>query len=192
VTISPPLSLDREEIALLDRLRTIALLLGAAAAGDPVLGSINIALTTNDEGRLHFVHTGTRDVLCLLATAGRWPDLLLRGGESVDELIRLYDAIFERVADAELPAGCPPGLAGLLQPLRDFTPIPDGLHTALAQTGWEINLFGFIRPVLSDPVSAHEALEALVGLEGVGGLGAGPLGVLARNAVPLLFAGPHP
>jgi len=183
---SEGLALGEADRALLDRLRAIALLLRAARATAPGLGNLHIGLWISDQGRLRLIQADAIDVVELLADAGGWPDSPSRG-ESLDDLLRTCNTAFARVDAAELPAVCPRGLAGLLEAMRQNAVVPPALISALTQAGWTpYHWGGYIYPTLPENVSAHEALDALAGAEANGGLGHGPLGVLAHRAAAAL------
>lgn len=177
--------LGASDWAVLDRLRAIALLFRAADRLLPVLYGIHIGLFFTEDFALRLFAYLDPTACQLIADTAGWHNLPLELGQ-----VGRSPAFFERVAQAELPDGCPPGLASLLMA------IPHSLCATtaarLADAGWHIEPAGRIEPVLPDQISAHEALEILVDAEGCGGLGRGPLAALARQAVAQLAGGPRP
>jgi len=180
--------LGGEDFALLTRLRTVALILRAGAATQPALGDIAIVLLLDRSGLVHPLRSLSLAGRRLLAHANGWPDILLAAGTG--SLIPVPFA-FEDTARAELPTGCPAGLLRLLRQIGAHTPLSAASKAGLARAGWvhDVDVTDFFRPRVPITVSALEALDALVAVDSDGGLGDGPLAVLARAVAARLTGG---
>jgi len=189
-----PPALGAADLALLGRLRAIALLLRAAGATCPDLGKVRIGLRLARVGGVSPLLAGGWDVCVLLAEAAGWRDLLVEenvlGRDAMGSHFSRIDAIHDRIVASELPSGVPPGLAHLLAS-RGPGPIPPAARCFLAQAQWALSPTG-IQPLLPARPSAHELLEGWIAAEAAGGLGDGPLGALARSATSTLIEGRRP
>jgi len=181
-----PLALGPEDRAVLDRLRTLALLFRAAAGRLPELAMLEIGLWADHHNVVSpftSVDWG-KDCWCLVALAG-WSEVATtgwRGQESVS------DGFYHRAVAAEFPTGCPPALLQLLATMRSSNSVHSTLAT-LALAGWHVPVGEWtLRPLLPAQISAHEALEAVLAAA-AHGLGDGLLGHLARRAIAVLSEG---
>jgi len=177
------IALGVEDRAVLDRLRTIALLLRAGAAAQPDLDGIDIGLWTDHTGTVYPLKNTTAVACRRLAHAAGRPDLL--GTPPFTTSRRLYDTHL-RTALAEFPNGCPPALFALLNQLRIHRRhTPAAPSAFLAAAGWIISSRGnrAIVPLLPTSPSALEVLDLLAVAEG---LGQGPLGILAAQVAARL------
>jgi len=165
---------------LLDRLRAVALLLRHDR--HTALVSIRIALTVDAANRPCLLPFDGSGAYPLLARAAGRDDLLggrttlLSEVEAQMELLRLNAA-------AALDHPCPDGLLRLLRRIvRGGRALADADLAALARAGWAVHPLRHLFPRLPLQVSAHEALDALARADAGGGLGIGPLAVLADAA----------
>jgi len=185
------LILGPEDCAVLDRLRAVALLFAAARTISSFSHSIDVCLRSGFDGVIRCFEVNTLAACLHIAKLLACHDLIdavAAGGWSAEIILALND----RTAAAELPAGAPPRLTLLLQWLHDpqHTLSPASLET-LTRAGWTLSGAALF-PLVPDPISAHEALEGLVAAEAAGGLGPGPLGLLARQAAFDLCGTPSP
>jgi len=168
-----------KDLAILTRVRAMALVLRAASP--PELEDSALGLTIDRDDQLSCLHTGWTGCLFLARRAG-WRDLLevpdtFQGHCVAGVLIK------DRLARAEFPQPCPIALGRVLRQVRTHTTLPAHMLAALRQAGWEPCFQEFLaQPIVPERPSAHELLEALAGVEAVGGWGDGPLGRLARSA----------
>jgi len=182
-TLGPP---DR---ALLDRLRTVALLLRAVEADLPELRGMALGLVFQHE-RLRVVESIGQGACRRLAVRCGWSDLFDASPSRPSDFVRLQNGIFERTARTELPDGCPPGLLRLLEEISHAIP-PSAADVAfLARAQWDVQpLRRYLRPLLPAQPSAHEVLDALCLAGRAGGVGAGPLARFAQQAATQRLAG---
>jgi len=171
------IALGDNDVAVLARLRAIARLFRAAGKALPVLDTIEIGLWVGPTGVPYPFGSMSWPACDLIARVAGWEDLVAARDKDYSEAC---DAIYQRAAAIELPT-CPPALLRLLTDLHTGTP-PEAKATAarLARWGWTLHPDKwFICPLLSAHTSAHETLELLADTELAGGLGSGPLAILA-------------
>jgi len=179
-----PIALGDADRAVLDRLRALALLFRAAAAAIPLLGRVEIGLWVDAEGVTYPYGSLDSEVCQFLAKTAGWTEL----AAAAQGLPPSVDAIYERASRAEMPS-CPPALARLLTQLRNGTASGDAVHS-FAHLGWVFDRAEWLsRPLLPAQVSAHEALEALLGVEAAAHSKHRPLDLVAREAARVLLGG---
>jgi len=175
-----PILLGPEDLAVFDRLRAIALLFHAARAAIPELDAIKLGFWANRQIQISPIRTISPQSCLFLARAAGWDDLA-RAATGTIKPFDIWTPIHERTRVAEFPTGCPAGIARLLERIRTHPPVADTV-ALVARAGWRLNHpRAELYPVLSEPVSAHELLDALTAAA-EHRLGSGPLAALARAA----------
>jgi len=184
--------LDAADCAVLDRLRAVALLLAAAGPWLPVVPP-SIGLRIDRHGLVLPFECISWDARLYVAQTMGWDEVRVAMESPDTYSADFFHALFMRIAAAEFPTGCPPGLTKLLQHIRRD---PKTLSTAsldfLARARWSVCSFeGLILPAPPDSLSVHELLDALALVEGEEETGR-PLTRLAHQAAAHLLEGEHP
>jgi len=191
------LPLGADELAHLTRLRTCACVFNAAplplrAGPTPVRLALYVLLN----GDFHLLPRISAEAAGHFVRVAGWAGIGHVPSLPTDVVFSDLRKVAGLVAAAELPSGHTERLRHTVAACCRGEPLDDDITAALAGVGWVAATrsaggqdLPCLLPRVPATASAHELVDALLACEAAGGLGEGPIGRLAREAVDRLRLG---